>query len=106
MQSLPSLLTVSVPHLGGIEAAYRCHPATLNPAKRTLVMVNSFMTNSALYHPQFESTELQQAFNLVAIDPLGHGATRCSSDTFTYWDTYALGPCWWRFDLTIRILVP
>lgn len=85
--SLPPLLSVTVPHLGGIEAAYRCLPATPDPAKRTLVMVNSFMTNSGLYHPQFDSVPLQQAFNLISIEPLGHGSTKCPSDSFTFWDS-------------------
>ncbi|KAL8280869.1 hypothetical protein RQP46_006873 [Phenoliferia psychrophenolica] len=87
MTTLPPLLSITVPHLGGIEAAYRCLPATPDPSKRTLVMVNSFMTNSGLYRPQFESVALQKEFNLVAIDALGHGGTRTASDTFTYWDS-------------------
>lgn len=40
-----------------------------------------------LYRDQFSDKSLTDAMNLLAIEPLGHGATSCSSEHFTYWDT-------------------
>ncbi|KUI73531.1 putative 1-acylglycerol-3-phosphate O-acyltransferase [Cytospora mali] len=42
---------------------------------------------SALYRDQFENEALTGAVNLLAIEPLGHGATSCPTEHFTYWDT-------------------
>lgn len=77
--------TVHVPHLGGIDAGYRLSP--YDPQKPTLVLVNSFMTSKDLYARQFANKQLTHATNLLAIDLLGHGATRTETENFTYWDT-------------------
>lgn len=87
INTLPTLLSVDIPHLGKNTASYRCVPATPDPSRRTLVMVHSFMTNSNLFLPQLESPALKLVFNLVAIDQLGHGGTTCESETFTNWDS-------------------
>ena len=42
---------------------------------------------SDLYEAQFKNDVLLDAMNLLAIEVLGHGKTRTSTDTFTYWDT-------------------
>ncbi|KZP05941.1 alpha/beta hydrolase fold family protein [Athelia psychrophila] len=45
------------------------------------------MTSADLHRPQFENATLTDAMNLLAIEPLGHGQTRCATEHFTYWDT-------------------
>ncbi|KAF4974951.1 hypothetical protein FZEAL_8214 [Fusarium zealandicum] len=79
--------TINVPHLGGISAGYRISGSRINPSKPTVVLVNSMCTTSSLFEPQFNSKTLTDAVNLLAIEPLGHGATSCVSEHFTYWDT-------------------
>lgn len=61
--------------------------SSYDPAKPTLVMVNSFTTSSELYRGQFENKALTDKMNLLAIELLGHGSTRTKSENFTYWDT-------------------
>ncbi|KAI9839577.1 MAG: hypothetical protein M1819_002203 [Sarea resinae] len=78
--------TVHVPHLGGIDAGYQM-PHPYDPSKPTLVLVNSFTTSSYFYSSQFANKELTDTVNLLAIELLGHGATRTKSEQFTYWDT-------------------
>ena len=80
---MPNTKTIHVPHLGGIDAAYQV-PHTLDPAKPTLILVNSFTTSSELYRGQFANKELTDKMNLVAIELLGHGQTRTKSEHFTY----------------------
>jgi len=77
--------TINVPHLGGISAGYRA--TAIDSAKPTLVLINSMCTTSALYDEQFNSKSLTDAVNLLAIEPLGHGATSSATEHFTYWDT-------------------
>ncbi|KAM5347853.1 hypothetical protein ACJ41O_007677 [Fusarium nematophilum] len=79
--------TISVPHLGGISAGYRVSGDGIDPSKPTVVLVNSMCTTSSLFEPQFASEALTSAVNLLAIEPLGHGATSCTSEHFTYWDS-------------------
>lgn len=79
--------TIKVPHLGGISAGYRLSGDSINPEKPTVVLINSMCTTSSLYDAQFSSQALLDSVNLLAIEPLGHGATSCPSDHFTYWDT-------------------
>ena len=78
--------TVEVPHLGGIKAGYALS-GEYDPKKPTCVLINSMCTTVSLYKPQFENKELTDAVNLLAIEPLGHGATSCPTEHFTYWDT-------------------
>lgn len=77
--------TIRVPHLGGISAGYRS--TGIDATKPTLVLINSMCTTSALYDEQFKSKTLTDAVNLLAIEPLGHGATTSATEHFTYWDT-------------------
>ena len=79
--------TATVPHLGGIEVAYRA--TDIDSSKPTLVMVHSFMTSSNLYNAQFSSSKITSAANLIAVDLLGHGGTNVKSgvEQFTYWDS-------------------
>ncbi|KAF2154256.1 alpha/beta hydrolase fold family protein [Myriangium duriaei CBS 260.36] len=86
---MPDTKTVHVPHLGGIDAAYRMSPDH-DSSKPTLVLVHSFMTSSKLYATQFENTQLTDRMNLIAIELLGHGQTRTKSPHFTYWDTASM----------------
>jgi len=89
--------TVRIPHLGGIEASYRIS-GPYKQYKPTVVLINSFVADISLYAAQFSNTELTDAMNLLAIDPLGHGKTKLRgggigtakespSQNFTYWDT-------------------
>lgn len=80
------LRTVTVPHLGGSTIGYE-FGRPYDPALPTLVLVNSFSTSADLYRPQFADAELGQAANLLAIELYGHGATRCTYEQFTYWDS-------------------
>lgn len=79
--------TIRVPHLGGIDAGYRVSGSGIDASKPTLVLVNSMCTTSSLFNPQFDTKELTDAVNLLAIEPLGHGATSVKSEHFTYWDS-------------------
>jgi len=79
--------TVKVPHLGGISAGYRLSGGSLDSSKPTVVLINSMCTTSSLFNVQFEEKALTDAVNLLAIEPLGHGATSSISEQFTYWDT-------------------
>lgn len=80
--------TVDVPHLGGITAGYRISNGALDPAKPTLVLVNSMCTTVALYDTQFASASLTDAVNLLAVEPLGHGETIAhTAEQFTAWDS-------------------
>ena len=79
--------TIKVPHLGGTSAGYRLADDGIDPKKPTVVLINSMCTTSSLYDAQFSSKALTDRVNLLAIEPLGHGATSCPSDHFTYWDT-------------------
>lgn len=79
--------TIQVPHLGGIDAGYRLSDGAIDATKPTVVLINSMCTTSSLYNVQFENKTLTDAVNLLAIEPLGHGATRSASEHFTYWDT-------------------
>jgi len=82
---MPTLKTIRVSHLGGIDVGYQMSP--YDSAKPTLVLVNSFTTSSELYRGQFENEALTSKMNLLAIELLGHGKTRSESENFTYWDT-------------------
>lgn len=79
--------TIEVPHLGGIRAGYRLSGESVDSSKPTVVLINSMCTTSSLYNDQFSSKALTDAVNLLAIEPLGHGATSCPSEHFTYWDS-------------------
>jgi pimeloyl-ACP methyl ester carboxylesterase len=79
--------TLKVPHLGGTTVGFRSSASVLDPAKPTLVLVIPFTTTVDYYAPEFEDSTLTNKLNLIAIEPLGHGATRSGSETFTYWDS-------------------
>ena len=79
--------TIEVPHLGGIEAGYALSGDSYDASKPTCVLINSMCTTVSLYRDQFNSTNLTDVMNLLAIEPLGHGATNTASEHFTYWDT-------------------
>ncbi|KAK0613944.1 Alpha/Beta hydrolase protein [Immersiella caudata] len=78
--------TLNVPHLGGISAGY-AFATPYDPTKPTCILINSMCTTLSLYKDQFTNTELTNAVNLLAIEPLGHGATSCPTEHFTSWDT-------------------
>ncbi|KAK5458316.1 hypothetical protein LTS15_004396 [Exophiala xenobiotica] len=83
---MPNTKTIRVPHLFGTDAAYQM-PRPYDASKPTCVLVNSFTMTSELYAAQYKNERLLDAMNIIAIEPLGHGQTRTSTDTFTYWDT-------------------
>ncbi|KAK4165535.1 Alpha/Beta hydrolase protein [Cladorrhinum sp. PSN259] len=78
--------TLQVPHLGGIKAGYAFATA-YDANKPTVVLINSMCTTVSLYKSQFADEKLTSKVNLLAIEPLGHGATSCPSEHFTYWDS-------------------
>jgi pimeloyl-ACP methyl ester carboxylesterase len=77
--------TLHVPHLGGVDVAYRTS-GDLKSGKPVLVLAHSFMTSSGLYDAQFQSKAVTDTATLIAFDLLGHGKTRTKSENFTYWD--------------------
>lgn len=79
--------TIKVPHLGGINVGYRLSSDRVDATKPTVVLINSMCTTSSLYNEQFNSKSLTDAVNLLAIEPLGHGATSSATEHFTYWDS-------------------
>lgn len=86
--------TITVPHLGGIQVGYAIAGEAdgggrIDPRKPTVVLLNSMCMTAALYAAQFADARLTAAANLVAIEPLGHGATTitCTTGHFTYWDS-------------------
>lgn len=83
---MPNTKIINVAHLGGIDAAYQMR-REYDRNKPTVVLVNAFTTSSELYRDQFESPEMTDQFNLVAIELLGHGQTRTAREHWTYWDT-------------------
>lgn len=94
--------TIHVPHLGGIEAGYALSNDSYDDSKRTCVLINSMCTTVTLYRDQFSDKSLTAAMNLLAIEPLGHGATSCSSEHFTYWDTAIMVLQIWRSWVSTR----
>lgn len=78
--------TLTVAHLGTSTVGYR-FAAPYDPARPTLVLVNSFTTSAELYRPQFADPALAGAVNLLALEPYGHGETRAGYEQFTYWDS-------------------
>ncbi|KAK6082266.1 hypothetical protein SCUP234_03728 [Seiridium cupressi] len=83
---MAAVKTIDVPYLG-TRAGYALANDHLDLSKSTCVLINSMCMTSALFRPQFENEKLTTAMNLVAIEPLGHGATTCASEQFTYWDS-------------------
>lgn len=79
--------TVEVPHLGGIRAGYALSGGAYDPSKPTCVLINSMCTTVSLYKDQFADGAVTDRLNLLAIEPLGHGATSCPTEHFTYWDS-------------------
>ncbi|EHK17768.1 uncharacterized protein TRIVIDRAFT_194914 [Trichoderma virens Gv29-8] len=77
--------TSFVPHLGGINVGYRL--SFTDSSVPTLVLINPFTTTADYYQPEFESGQLAGKLNLLAVEPLGHGATHTKSETYTYWDS-------------------
>ncbi|KAI2463719.1 putative alpha/beta hydrolase [Annulohypoxylon bovei var. microspora] len=83
---MASTQTIQVPHLDAT-VGYEISNGKLDPAKPTLVLINPFCATAEYYRAQLDSQQLTHAANLVAIEPLGHGATTCASEHFTYWDS-------------------
>lgn len=84
-------ITINVPHLGGITVGYRLSES-YDSDKPTVVLISSMCTTSSLYDSQFSSEKLTSSVNLLAIEPLGHGATTFTNPTvseqhFNYWDS-------------------
>lgn len=79
--------TIQVSHLGGISAGYRLSGVDIDATKPTVVLINSMCTTSSLFDEQFSSKSLTDAVNLLAIEPLGHGATSSATEHYTYWDS-------------------
>lgn len=77
--------TIHVPHLNGTNVGYRS--STTDPSKPTLVLIVPFTMTVEYYEPEFSNRNLTERMNLIAVEPLGHGATRTKAENFTYWDS-------------------
>lgn len=83
-----SAQAIAVPHLAArVGYAIAGGQQQLDATKPTLALMVPFCSTVDFYGAQLASEKLQQAANLVAIEPLGHGATTCDSEHFTYWDS-------------------
>jgi pimeloyl-ACP methyl ester carboxylesterase len=84
-----STIPINVTHLGALNVGYRLSNNAVDPAKPTLVCLNSMCMTTALFDAQFADTNLTNAMNILAIEPLGHGSTSFPSKAshFTYWDS-------------------
>ncbi|KAI0022131.1 putative alpha/beta hydrolase [Xylariomycetidae sp. FL0641] len=78
--------TLEVPHMG-TKVGYAISNGKLDPSKPTCVMINSMNTTVSLYKAQLSSPRLTELMNVLAIEPLGHGATATKEGHWTYWDT-------------------
>ncbi|KAI6090983.1 hypothetical protein F4821DRAFT_255270 [Hypoxylon rubiginosum] len=78
--------TVQVAHLNA-KVSYAISNGKIDPAKPTTVLINAMCVNGEMYRDQMTSERLTAATNLLAIEPLGHGSTTCTTEHFTYWDT-------------------
>lgn len=80
--------TVPVPHLGA-QVGFAISNGKLDPAKPTVVLVNALCATHEMYAGQLASGSgpLAAAANVVAVEPLGHGATACATEHFTAWDS-------------------
>ncbi|KAJ4398714.1 hypothetical protein N0V91_009991 [Didymella pomorum] len=87
MPSAAVLITIT--HLGNIQVGYRLTNNAVDPSKPTLVCINSMCMTTALFDAQFNDKSLTDAMNILAIEPLGHGATSfpTKASHFTYWDS-------------------
>lgn len=83
---MASAQTIQVPHLDAT-VGFEVSGGKLDPAKPTLVAIVPFCATTEYYRGQLDSASLTGKMNVVAIEPLGHGATQCASEHFTYWDT-------------------
>lgn len=79
--------TIEVPHLGGIKAGYAISGDKLDSTKPTCVLINALSATVAFWKEQFDDESVTDIVNLLAIEPLGHGATTSSTEHFNLWDT-------------------
>ncbi|KAK8058492.1 alpha/beta hydrolase [Apiospora phragmitis] len=82
---------IELPHIG-IRAGYELSNGCYNASKPTCILINPMCTTVSLYRDQLSHDKrLTSAVNLLAIEPLGHGATTCIAEHFTYWDSAIIG---------------
>ncbi|KAF9697876.1 hypothetical protein EKO04_004100 [Ascochyta lentis] len=84
-----STIPITITHLGSLNVGYRLTNNAVDPAKPTLVCINSMCMTTALFDAQFNDATLTNAMNILAIEPLGHGSTSfpTKASHFTYWDS-------------------
>ncbi|XXH01929.1 Golgi transport complex subunit 3 [Hypoxylon texense] len=87
MASTSPTQTVPVPHLDAQVGYAISNGGTLDPAKPTVVLVNALCATHRFFAGQLASAALAPAANLVALEPLGHGATACGREHWTSWDS-------------------
>ncbi|OSS44002.1 hypothetical protein B5807_11423 [Epicoccum nigrum] len=87
-----STVPITLTHLGSLKVGYRLTNNAVDPAKPTLVCINSMCMTTALFDAQFNDTKLTNTLNILAIEPLGHGSTTLPTKAshFTYWDSAAV----------------
>ncbi|KAF3032928.1 hypothetical protein E8E12_004421 [Didymella heteroderae] len=84
-----STIPITITHLGNLQVGYRLTNDVVDPSKPTLVCINSMCMTTALFDAQFKDKSLTNAMNILAVEPLGHGATSfpTKASHFTYWDS-------------------
>ena len=84
-----SKIPITITHLGDLKVGYRLTNDAVDPSKPTLVCINSMCMTTALFDAQYNDTNLTNAVNILAIEPLGHGSTTFPTKAahFTYWDS-------------------
>lgn len=82
-------IPITISHLGNLKVGYRLTNNAVDPSKPTLVCINSMCMTTTLFDAQFNDKSLTDAMNILAIEPLGHGATTfpTKASHFTYWDS-------------------
>lgn len=86
-----STIPITLTHLGPLNVGYRLTNNAVDASKPTLVCLNSMCMTTALFDAQFNDDTLTSTMNILAIEPLGHGATSFPPQArhFTYWDSAA-----------------
>ncbi|KAL7619807.1 hypothetical protein AAE478_010352 [Parahypoxylon ruwenzoriense] len=94
MATMQQTQTIRVPHLD-TQVGYAVSAGSISSkdglidgGKPTFVLINGLCATTAMYREQLASPPLAAAANLLAVEPLGHGATTCgAAEHFTYWDS-------------------
>jgi len=59
----------------------------LKGSKPTVVLISGFMGTATAWRPQIDDKVLNEAVNLLILEPLGNGSTKTNSPVYTLWDS-------------------